>query len=91
MGVSSVWVKKLWRRYEEGSKVSPLKRPGRRNVETSEHVRAREAYGVGAVAPESVVDFKFGTHTPHNRMHRVLKEMSLMWFPNWNLCTTIDA
>jgi len=39
MGVSSVWVKKLWRRYEEGGRVPSLMRPRRRKVETSEHGR----------------------------------------------------
>jgi putative transposase len=57
-------------------------KPGRKRVEITDGERevvkeARGAYGVGAVVLESVIDVGYGTHIPHNRIHRVLKEMGL--------------
>ncbi len=76
MGVSPVWVKKLWRRYRIHGETPVLRKPGRKPVKTSEDekdaiVKARNEYGVGAVVLERLV------HIPHNRIHRVLREMGL--------------
>ena len=82
MGVSPLWVKVLYRRYRESGEVPKLMKPGRRRVEPSEQERelvrkARQAYGVGAVVLEKVLDEAYGTHIPHNRIHEVLKGMGL--------------
>jgi putative transposase len=82
MGVSPLWVKVLYRRYREAGEVPRIMKPGRKRVETSGQEKeavmaARQAYGVGAVVLEKVLDAAYGTHIPHNRIHKVLKEMGL--------------
>jgi len=82
MGVSSVWVKKLWRRYRNDGKIPELKQPGRKFIEASEEEKeiirkAYQDYGVGAVVLEHVIDFEYAVHVPHNRIHRVMKSLGL--------------
>lgn len=82
MGVSSTWVKKLWRRYRVDGKIPELKEPGRKSVEASEEEKeiigkAHQDYEVGAVVLEHVIDFEYGRHIPHNRIHRVMKSLGL--------------
>ena len=77
MGVSQIWVMKLWRRYRiDGGEVPELKKPGRKPVlvsgdERDAIVEACKEHGVCAVVLERII------HIPHNRIHRVLKEMGL--------------
>jgi putative transposase len=83
MGVSPIWVKKLWRRYRAEGKVPELGRPGRKRSpglsqqDKETVVEARKEYKASAVILERVIDSTFGVHIPHNRIHRVLKEMGL--------------
>ncbi|MEM3637591.1 MAG: hypothetical protein QXX17_07825 [Conexivisphaerales archaeon] len=39
--------------------------------------KARQRYGVRAVVLKGVIDVEYGTRIPHNRIHRMLKEMGL--------------
>jgi len=83
VGVSSVWVKKLWRRYRIDGAIPELRKPGRRPVETSEEekdaiLKAYQDYGGCAVLLEHVIDVVYGMHIPHNRVHRMMKEMGLV-------------
>ena len=83
MGVSPIWVKKLWRRYRIEGKIPELGRQGRktspglsqRDRETI--VEARKEYKASAVLLERIIDAFFAVHIPHNRIHGVLKEMGL--------------
>jgi len=82
MGVSRSWVQKLWRRYGERREVPALRRPGRRPREATEGEReligkAHSELRCGAVVMERALDSDYGTHIPHNRIHRVLKELGL--------------
>ncbi len=76
MGVSEVWVKKLWRRYRLDGAMPELRRPGRKPIEISEEekvriVKAYNEHGVCAIILEHII------RIPHNRIHRVLREMGL--------------
>jgi len=82
MGVSSIWVKKIWRRYRDGGRIPELKKPGRRCVEVGdEEMRLIQdvysKYEVNALTLEHVMDFEYGRHIPHNRIHRVMKALGL--------------
>jgi putative transposase len=82
MKVSSVWVKKLWRRYRVDGKIPELKKPGRRFIEASEEEKdaiskAYQEYGTGAFVLERVLNASYGMHIPHNRIHRVMKSLGL--------------
>jgi len=79
MGVSEIWVMKLWRRYRvEGRAIPTLKRPGRKASQISDNEKKAivEAYNehndVCAIILERII------HIPHNRIHRVLKEAGLV-------------
>ena len=82
MGVSPIWVKKLWRRYRIDGRIPELKKPGRKFIEASEEekkiiCKAHQDYDVGAVILEHVMDFEYDVHIPHNRIHRVMKSLGL--------------
>ena len=88
MGVSRIWVKKLWRRYrinddDDDGKIPDLRKPGRKpGPEISEEektiiLKAREEYKVCAFILERVIDVKYSMHISHNRIHEVLKSMGL--------------
>ncbi|MGI0090563.1 MAG: DDE-type integrase/transposase/recombinase, partial [Nitrososphaerales archaeon] len=86
MGVSAIWVKKLWRRYrvDNHSETLPLlKKPGRKVVEPTEDEidLIREAFkkydGLNALTLERVIEFEYQKHIPHNRIHRVLRGLGL--------------
>ncbi|MDG6909270.1 MAG: DDE-type integrase/transposase/recombinase [Nitrososphaerota archaeon] len=83
MGVSPIWVKKLWRRYRVEGKVPELRRAGRKRSpglsqqEKQTVIEARKEYKASALVLERIIDGIFGVHIPHNRIHGVLKEMGL--------------
>jgi putative transposase len=82
MGVSSVWVKKLWRRYRVNGRIPELKKPGRRCIEATDEEKkliydAYTKYEVNALTLEHVIEFEYGRHIPHNRIHRVMKSMGI--------------
>ena len=82
MGISSVWVKKLWRRYRDDGVVPELKKPGRRHVEASDDEKriiqeAHSKYEVNALTLEQVIQLEYGKHIPHNRIHKVMKSLGL--------------
>jgi putative transposase len=85
MGVSSVWVKKLWRRYRvdnHSEKIPELGKSGRKAIESSEEEKkiireAYEKYEVNALTLERVIDSEYHRHIPHNRIHRVLRKLGL--------------
>ena len=82
MGVSSIWVKKLWRRYRIEGKIPELRKPGRKFIDASEEekeviLKTYQDYGAGAVILEHVIDFEYAMHIPHNRIHRVMKSLGL--------------
>jgi len=77
MGVSQIWATKLWRRYRVEGAIPHLKRPGRKHHEISDGekdaiVEAYRRHRVCAVILERIID------VPHNRIHRVLKEMGMV-------------
>ena len=76
VGVSEIWVKKLWSRYRTDGTIPEPKRPGRKPVEISDGerdtiVRAYNEHKACAIILERII------HIPHNRIHRVLREMGL--------------
>ena len=85
MGVSSVWVKKLWRRYRidlKQEKLPELRKPGRKMVVPSaEEIKiiqqAYAKYEVNALTLERVIDSEYQKHIPHNRIHRVMRSLGL--------------
>ncbi|MDG7007890.1 MAG: transposase family protein [Nitrososphaerota archaeon] len=83
MGVSAMWVKKLWRRYRVEGKAPELGKPGRKpgpgtsDEERRVIVKAREEYKACALVLERVIDVAYSVHIPHNRIHEVLKGMGL--------------
>ena len=83
MGVSQIWVKKLWRRYRVEQKIPELRKPGRRpgpgtsDEERTIILKAREEYKVCAFILERVIDVIYSVHIPHNRIHQVLKSVGL--------------
>jgi transposase len=82
MGVSRSWVQKLWKRYRERREVPALMKPGRRPRVAKEGEReltgkVHSELRCGAVMMERALGSDYGTHIPHNRIHRVLKEMGL--------------
>lgn len=83
MGVSPVWIKKLWSRYKKTGAVPVLARPGRRPVFATPEQKElickawRENDSPCAVILEKILDSKYARHIPHNRIHAVLKEMNL--------------
>jgi putative transposase len=77
MGISQIWVTKLWRRYRVEGAAPQLKRHGRKRHEISDGekdttVEAYRQHRVCAVIFERIID------VPHNRIHRVLKEMVMV-------------
>jgi hypothetical protein len=70
MGVSQIWVKKLWRRYRIDQKVPELGKPGRKpgpaisEEQKSIILRAREEYKVCAFILERVIDVEYSVHIP---------------------------
>ena len=77
MGVSEIWVMKLWRRYRVEGTIPQLKSPGRKRLLISDDerdaiVEAYREHGVCATILERII------HVPHNRIHRVLKEAGLV-------------
>jgi transposase len=82
MGVSSVWVKKLWRRYRIDGRIPELKKLGRRCVEATDEEKklihdAYTEYEVNALILEHVIGFEYGRHIPHNRIQRVMKSLGI--------------
>ncbi len=83
MGVSQIWVRKLWRRYRIEQKIPELGRPGRKpgpgisEEERTIILKAREEYKVCAFILERVIDVIYSVHIPHNRIHEVLKGTGL--------------
>jgi len=62
--------------------VPELKKPGRRCVEATDEEKkliydAYTKYGVNALTLERVIEFEYGRHIPHNRIHRVMKSMGV--------------
>ena len=82
MGISSIWVKKLWRKYRIDGKIPELKKPGRGFIEATDEEKkliqeAFSKYEVNALTLEHVIDFEYDMHIPHNRIHRVMKSLGL--------------
>ncbi len=83
MGVSAIWVMKLWRRYRAEGKVPELGKPGRRpgegisDEEMAIILRARSEYKVSATLLERIIDGEYSVHIPHDRIHEVLKSMGI--------------
>ena len=83
VGVSAIWVKKLWSRYRAEGKVPELRKPGRKSSgEISDEERAiifkaREEYKVCAFILERIIDIVYSIHIPHNRIHEALKSLGI--------------
>ncbi|MGH9919921.1 MAG: DDE-type integrase/transposase/recombinase [Nitrososphaerales archaeon] len=82
MGVSVRRVQELYSSYKKTGIVPELGRPGRRRIEPSEEERrlvaeAHREHKVGAVMLERVIDVIYARHIPHNRIHRVMREMGV--------------
>jgi putative transposase len=80
MGVSEVWVKKLWARYRKTG-ICELGKPGRprkKQYVSSELKRTvMEAYGsfrVSACYLERLIELNYHIHIPHNTIHSIMKE-----------------
>jgi putative transposase len=82
MKISVRRVQELYSSYKKTAKIPELKKPGRRCVETTEVerkmiVEAHEKHRAGAVILERIIDVIYGTHIPHNRIHRAMKSMGI--------------
>jgi putative transposase len=86
VGVSSIWVKKLWRRYRidnNSENLPELRKPGRKkSIAPSEEEKKciQEAYAeyrVNALTLEKVIEAEYQKHIPHNRIHNVMKSLGL--------------
>ena len=82
MGVSVRRVQSLYSSYMRTGSVPELGRPGRKRIEPSEDERriieeAHKEHEAGAVLLERVIDVIYTRHIPHNRIHRVMREMGL--------------
>jgi putative transposase len=80
MKVSVRRVQGIFSEYRKTGAIPPLKKPGRKMVQDTEEekVRVRELFSKhreNALALERAMDLELGTHIPHNRIHRMLKEM----------------
>jgi len=78
MNVSERRVQRLWSAYGATGNVPELRRPGRKHIEVNDEEKCiiEKAYAkheVNALTLERVIEVDYGTHTPHNRIHRVLK------------------
>ena len=85
MGVSAIWVKKLWRRYRidnDSREIPVLGKPGRKSVGSSlEEIdliqKVYAKYEVNALTLEKVINSEYQKHIPHNRIHGVLRCLGL--------------
>lgn|ERR1035437_378077 len=82
MGVSVRRVQELYSSYRKTGVVPELGRPGRKRVESSDDERriiadAHKEHKVGAVMLERVIDVIYARHIPHNRIHRVMRELGV--------------
>jgi hypothetical protein len=77
MGVSEVWVKKLWCRYRSGK--NALGRPGRPRKHVSSDIKsiviqAYSSFKVSACYLERLISLNYHIHIPHNTIHGIMKD-----------------
>jgi putative transposase len=82
VGVSVRRVQELYSSYRKTGAIPELGRPGRKRVEPSDDERrivadAYKEHEVGALLLERVIDVIYARHIPHNRIHRVMREMGI--------------
>ncbi len=83
IGVSSIWVKKLWARYKNAGKIVYPKRMGRPKHgltgrrEHSAILSAKNICGYGAVRLEDHIVKHTGIHIPHCTIHNILMKENL--------------
>ena len=82
MGVSTRRVQEILSEYRRTGAIPPLRRPGRKVVvaPSEERELISRAYGeqrASACPLERSIHAKYGRRIPHDRIHRVLKEMGL--------------
>ena len=82
MKVSVRRVQELYSSYKKSGTIPELRRPGRRRISPSDDERrmiadAHKEHEVGAVMLERVIDVIYAVHIPHNRIHRVMREMGV--------------
>jgi putative transposase len=80
MKVSVRRVQEILSEYRRTGVIPPLRRPGRKVVLDTEEERERvrelfERRRENALSLERAMEAESGTHIPHNRIHRMLKEM----------------
>jgi putative transposase len=82
MRISVRRVQELYSSYKRTGIVPELGKPGRKRIEPTDEERkmvadAHKEHEVGAVMLERVIDVIYAVHIPHNRIHRVMREMGL--------------
>ena len=82
MKVSPSTVKRVWMYWVKNRERLPIKKSGRKKKELDEEskkliLEIHKEQNLGARRLEKVIEFKHGTHIPHNAIHEVLIENDL--------------
>jgi putative transposase len=77
MKLSKSTVKRVWMHWIKHHEPIPIKKFGRKKKETDEGseeliLKMHEEQKLGARRLEKIIEFKYGKHIPHNRIHQVL-------------------
>jgi len=82
MKLSKSSVKRVWMHWIKHQELIAIKKFGRKKKETDEEseqliLKVHEEQKLGARRLEKIIDFKYGKHIPHNRIHNVLLKNGL--------------
>lgn len=82
MKISPSTVKRVWMYWLKNEKPIPIKKFGRKKTATDGEsekliIIVHEEQKQGARRLEKIIDFKYGKHIPHNRIHEVLLKKGL--------------
>jgi len=83
MKLSESTVKRVWMHWTKHHEPVPIKKFGRKKKEIDEDskeliLEVHEEQKLGARRLEKIIEFKYGTHIPHNRIHQVLLKSGLL-------------
>ena len=82
MKLSESTVKGVWIHWINHQEPIPIKKFGRKKTETDDEserliIKVHEEQKLGARRLEKIIEFKYGKHIPHNRIHQVLLKNEL--------------
>ena len=90
MKLSESTVKRVWMHWIKHHESIPIKKFGRKKKEIDEGseeliLKVHEEQKLGARRLEKIIEFKYGKHIPHNRIHQVLLKNRLAHENKWAL------